>query len=69
MGYWRRMGSCISQVCNVIFFNGHPDESISARSHRTKSVAEWYIDGIFGKGHCKKAYETDINHAKELLRS
>ena len=67
MSYWRRVGGSISQMLNVVFLNGHQDESLSARSYRTVSMWETVIDGILGKDHCRKAYQTDIKHAKELL--
>lgn len=74
MGYFRRIGSIMSQTVNVIVLLGHPDESISARSYRMSgSSKRWLffrrnvVDKLFGNGHCEEAFKTDIRHAKELL--
>ncbi len=67
--YFRHIGTIISQALNVIFLNGHPDESISARSYRTKT--KWaisLIEKVFTTGHCERAYETDLAHARKLLK-
>lgn len=64
-----RIGDALSQLMNVIALNGHPNESISGRAWRTRSV--WYkvIDFIlwFDKDHCKTAYLNDLRYAKKLL--
>ena len=64
-----RIGDALSQLLNVVFLNGHPNESLSGRAWRTKSV--WYliIDTIlfFDKEHCLNAYTNDIKYAKDLL--
>ena len=64
-----RIGDALSQLCNVIFLNGHPNESMSGRAWRTQS--KWYkvIDTIlwFDKDHCKMAYENDLKYAEQLL--
>ena len=64
-----RTGDALSQLCNVIFLNGHPNESMSGRAWRTKS--KWYkvIDTLlwFDKNHCKVAYENDLEYAKQIL--
>jgi hypothetical protein len=70
-----RTGTLISQTANVWFFNGNPDESISARSYREgflNNDAGWerrrkYIDWLakpFETDHCHKAYLTDLFHAE-----
>jgi hypothetical protein len=64
-----RLGDSISQLLNVLLFNGHPNESLSGRAWRTQS--EWYkvIDFVlwFDKDHCKKSHENDIDYAKQLI--
>lgn len=64
-----RTGDALSQLCNVIFLNGHPNESMSGRAWRTQS--RWYkvIDTIlwFDKDHCKTAYYNDLKYAEQLL--
>ena len=64
-----KIGDALSQLLNVIFLDGHPNESLSGRAWRTGS--NWYkvIDFIlwFDKNHCKVAYENDVKYAKSLL--
>jgi hypothetical protein len=64
-----RIGDALSQLCNVIFLNGHPNESLSGRAWRTKSV--WYkvIDKMlwFDKNHCETAFYNDVKYARGLL--
>lgn len=67
--YIQRIGTIISQSTNVILFNGHPDESISARCHREKRFrCIDVIDFIFGYGHCWSAHRIDLAHAEEILK-
>lgn len=69
MSYVIRIGDSLSQVMNVIFLNGHPNESLSGRAWRTRSV--WYliIDAIlwFDKDHCQTAYLNDLYYARQLV--
>lgn len=76
--YARRIGSIISQGINVVVLNGHPDESISARSFRQgvlEGQTHWNrirvaIDFLFSpvqKDHCQKAFITDYVHALFLV--
>lgn len=64
-----RIGDALSQLLNVILLNGHPNESLSGRAWRTKSI--WYkvIDSIlwFDKDHCKTAYVNDLQYAHDLI--
>ena len=64
-----RIGDALSQLCNVVFLNGHPNESMSGRAWRTKSF--WYkvIDLLFwfDEEHCKNAYYNDISYAREII--
>lgn len=64
-----KVGDATSQLANVIILNGHPNESLSGRAWRTKSV--WYrvIDTLlwFDKDHCKVAHNNDLIYAKQLL--
>ncbi len=64
-----RLGDAISQLLNVLLFNGHPNESISGRCYRTNS--KWYkvIDTIlwFDKEHCRTAYLNDVDYARQLI--
>lgn len=64
-----RIGDALSQLLNVLLLNGHPNESLSGRAWRTKSV--WYlvIDTIlwFDDNHCMTAYTNDLKYARDLL--
>jgi len=64
-----RIGDALSQLLNVLLLNGHPNESLSGRAWRTKSV--WYlvIDTIlwFDDKHCMTAYINDLRYARDLL--
>jgi len=66
-----KIGDSLSQTMNVIFFDGHPNESLSGRAYRTGSKWEIVIDKIlfFDPKHCKVAHENDIAYAKELLNT
>ena len=67
--YLIRVGDALSQRLNVMLLNGHPNESLSGRAFRTKSL--WYsvIDLIFwfDPQHCRTAYENDLQYAEQLL--
>ena len=71
--YLLHIGTIISQSLNVILFNGYPDESISARCYREKRKQKIIIDFLIKlifkqENHCYKAYLTDVNHAKDILK-
>lgn len=69
MNYLIRIGDATSQLLNCIFLSGHPNESLSGRAWRTRSI--WYklIDTVlwFDKDHCKTAYENDLRYSRKLL--
>ena len=69
MKYLIKVGDALSQLLNVLLLNGHPNESISGRAFRTKSL--WYsvIDLLFwfDPQHCRTAYENDLRYAEQLL--
>lgn len=76
--YFTRLGGAISRVLNVLIFNGHPAESVSARAYRltqerpdrlTPKIFYRTINGIFflQEDHCKKAYVEDMAWAKSRL--
>lgn len=68
---FRKIGDALSQLLNVGILPNHtdtnPNESTSGRSHRCGWKLEWFIDAIFGKGHCAGAYHKDVERAKKLL--
>lgn len=59
LNYLVRVGNAVSQLLNTVFLNGHPNESISGRSHREGwTVVERVIDTIFffDLEHCKNSH-------------
>lgn len=76
--YFTRLGGAVSRVFNVLLFNGHPAESISARAYRlskerperlTPKIFYRLINGIFywQEDHCKASYMDDMAWAKSRL--
>jgi hypothetical protein len=65
--YLIRVGSAASQLANVIFLGGHPNESVSGRSYRCGWRIERAIDLVFGRGHCKASYVQDATDAVNYL--
>ena len=67
-----RAGDAVSQFCNVVFLNGEANESISGRCYREGwKRAERCIDVVFSpfeSGHCKNAFDNDLQRAKELVQ-
>ncbi|MCR9296965.1 MAG: pseudouridine synthase [bacterium] len=62
--YWRRIVACLSQLANVVLFNGMPDETISARAYRQNHLPAWAalrrgIDLVFfwQDDHCFRTYK------------
>lgn len=53
------------QAWNVVL-NGHPDETISARAHRTNSPRlERFVNWLFNdKNHCANAYHSEKTGAQ-----
>lgn len=64
-----QIGNALSQLLNTIV-HGFSDESFSSRSYRRSlvtrrwKVALYVIDKIFGEGHCKAAYESELARAQ-----
>ena len=71
MANWlTKIGSVTSATLNVLLFNGHQDESLSARAWREDRQVYKVINKIFfwEDNHCYQAHLTDIKHAEELLQ-
>ena len=73
--YVTRVGDASSQLVNVaILFGDNPNESVSGRSHRLKSVSKpwsWLnatIDYVFDDNHCERAYVNDVARAKKTVQ-
>lgn len=64
-----KIGDATSQFANVALLNGHPNESLSGRAWRTKSIFYHLIDFLFwfDKDHCKTAHFNDLEYARNLL--
>lgn len=76
--YFIRVGDAFSQLINVVvFFGDNPNESVSGRAYRQRSVWYWnairvslnFVLSVFEEDHCKKSHEADISRAARLLRS
>lgn len=69
MKYLIKVGDALSQLANVVFLNGHPNESLSGRAYRTGSKWQKVIDTVlwFDKDHCKNSHLNDIAYAKNLI--
>ena len=68
--YGKRIWSAFSQMLNVVFLLGHPNESISGRSYREPwPTAHKLINKMFWwqKDHCRSAYTNDLKWAQEYL--
>jgi hypothetical protein len=73
VSYLGNLGTAFSQSLNTVL-GGHPDESVSARAYRNRGyfwgkIARMAADTIFfwDLHHCRKAHESDIARAHELL--
>lgn len=73
IGWLIRVGDAVSQFFNVLLLNGEANESISGRCYRELWIrAECFIDRLaspWESDHCKKAFENDLNRAKELVHN
>lgn len=66
-----RAGDAISQILNVIIFNGDPNFSICGdayryKRHRLRRLIDW-IASPFEVDHCRKAHENDVAKARRLI--
>lgn len=60
MQLWEKVKLLASQAINSLFFGGEPDESLSAKAWRQRSLdpkLHRRIDRWFGLGHCKRVFE------------
>lgn len=68
---WIRALDAVSQLGNVLIFNGDPNYSISGEAYR-RGRHRWrrFIDALFSpfeSDHCRKAYENDVAKAIALV--
>ena len=66
-----RLGDALSQVGNVLIFNGDPNYSISGDAYRrNRPLLRRIIDIIFRPfeaDHCRMAYLNDVQKARRLI--
>lgn len=65
--WWFRVFDALSQLGNAAFLNGNANESISGRSYRKGWASEKWIDLLLGKHHCRDAYLSDVERARQLI--
>ena len=71
LDYFTRVLAALSQLLNTLG-GGNQNESISSRAHRRKwTQVEKVIDSVlfWEKGHCKKAFENDLEYCHKFLLS
>ena len=71
MDYLWRVGHALSVLANVVFFNGQPTESLSARCHREgRDTLEEAIDDLFwfDPNHCYNSHINERVWAREILK-
>jgi hypothetical protein len=66
-----RTGDALSQLLNVLIFNGDPNHSVSGDAYRFKRVRlmrviDW-LASPWEAEHCKVSYENDVSKAAKLL--
>jgi hypothetical protein len=64
-----RVFNALSQLCNVVFLNGHPNESISGRSYRENWKLRHVIDAIlwFDEDHCMNSHLNERVWSRYIL--
>lgn len=64
-----RILNAVSQLGNVVFLNGHPNESISGRSYRENWKLRHVIDVIlwFDEDHCMNSHLNERVWARHIL--
>jgi hypothetical protein len=72
MSYLSRALAVCSEAVNVVFFNGHQNDSLSSRAYREKRhAARRFIDRLFSRWeaeHCKTSHENDVAWARQLIK-
>jgi hypothetical protein len=78
-GRLARLGTTTSQFANVLLFDGHPDESVSARAYRQGVLgghpgwnrARKVLDKVFfwEPDHCAKSHKEDLYFAFSIMRT
>ena len=69
--YLCRVGHALSVLANVVFLNGKPNESVSARCYREGwEKAEEALDDLFwfDKNHCYNAHINERVWAREIVK-
>ena len=70
--YFIRIGDALSQLFNVILFNGDPNYSISGDSFRfDRKRIRRFVDKLFSlfeKDHCKTSYANDVRKSYRMIQ-
>ena len=73
MGWLIRLGDAVSQVLNVLLFNGDPNHSVSGDAYRYRRLRlQRALDALFSvweADHCRRAHEHDVEKARRLLET
>jgi len=64
--YFMNVGNALSQLANVVFLNGKPNETLSGRFYREDWVAAKVLDYFF-PGHCLETHLNERIAAREYL--
>jgi hypothetical protein len=71
VNYFIKILDALSQLLNVILFNGEANHSISGDAYRfERKRLEWVINLIFTpfeRDHCRVSHEADVRRAGQLL--
>ena len=74
MTWFTKFGTLLSQTINALAFQGHPDESLSARAFHEHSDSRFWMfiyraaNLIFGVDHCYQAALSDKDFAEDVMR-
>jgi hypothetical protein len=68
--WFHKLSILASQAVNALLLNGNPDETVSARAHRSDwEKTEKIINFIFwfDPDHCSKSHDRDKKFARAVL--
>lgn len=75
--WFKRLWAACSQLTNVVWFNGSPNETVSARCYRQGVLngnPGWYrlyliVNALafWQSNHCRGAYHTDVLFARAVM--
>lgn len=72
MSWALRVLAVFSAGVNVVFFNGHQNDTLSSRAYREKRHGlRRFIDRLFSRWeaeHCKTSHKNDVSWATQLKK-